>query len=175
MVTLKEAKDLYKKHRCSLFGVFRDEGPECESFLREKVSQTVRRQWAEECFDEFMLEFEHNPDCSYGYHAISSVLHVHHDEALFDKFTSMLKRMTLSPMLKFQVCDDILGMRNLRSKVGLLDYAWDDKNREAFDFMLAFVHEYLNNPVEIPEGRTSRYEAMKEVAAEYDKIQTRGL
>ena len=50
-MTLKEAKNLYKKHRCSLFGVFRDEGPECETFLRVNVSQTVRRKWAMEFMD----------------------------------------------------------------------------------------------------------------------------
>ncbi len=37
----------------------------------------------------------------------------------------------------------------------------------------AYVHDYINNPLEVAENNRARFEDMKEVVAEYDKIRAR--
>ena len=60
-----------------------------------------------------------------------------------------------------------------RRGVGMLDFAEDNADWETFDYLLSYAHSFIENPGEIPPERKQRFEDMKLVVAEYDKIQAR--
>ena len=170
---ISEAKAIYQKYNCSFFSIYREEGSKCVEFLETHVPRELRRKWALELMKKYIPAFEKEPSVFTNYFNVSSILGNHHDEEFLMMYVNSLKKLNLAPDMRFHVCDDILGMRNLNTRVGILDYAQDTNNKELFDFLLAYVHDFLNYPIEIPDDRKSRYEAMKDVTAEYDKIQAR--
>ena len=170
---ITEAKAIYQKYNCSFFSIFREEGSKCVEYIETHVSKEVRRKWAMELMKKYIPAFEKEPSAFTNYFNISSILGNYHDEEFLMMFVNSLKKINLDPHMRFHVCDDILGMGNLNIRIGFLDYTQDINNKELFDFLLGYVHDYLNYPIEIPDEHKKLYEAMKDVAAEYDKIQAR--
>ncbi|MCR5343578.1 MAG: hypothetical protein K6E70_09500 [Butyrivibrio sp.] len=54
-----------------------------------------------------------------------------------------------------------------------MDYNKAKADWETFDYLLSYAHSFIENPGEIPQERKQRFEDMKLVVAEYDKIQER--
>jgi hypothetical protein len=174
-MNIAEAKAIYQKYNCSFFSIYREEGSKCVEYLETHVPRELRRKWAMELFKKYLLVFEEDPSVFTNYFNVSSILGNHHDEEFLKMYVNTLKKLNLAPEMRLHVCDDILGMRNLNTRIGILDYAQDTKNKRLFDFLLDYVHGFLNCPIEIADDRKSRYETMKDIATEYDKIQARGL
>ena len=170
---LIKAKSIYQKYYCSFFFIYREEGSDCAEYIRTQVPQEVRRKWAMELMKKNIQAFECSSGVSSDYHSIICILGNHHDDELLRIFADCLRKIKPDPVTRFMICDDILGMRNLKTRIGLLDFAQDNKNLEIFDFFLAYVHDYINNPLEVAENNRARFEDMKEVVAEYDKIRAR--
>ena len=170
---ITEAKAIYQKYNCSFFSIFREEGSKCVEYIETHVSQEERRKWALELMKKRIPAFEKEPSDFTNYCGIIRILDNYHDEVFLMMFVDSLKKLNLDPNMRFHVCDDILGMRNLNTRIGILDYAQDTNNKELFDFLLDYVHDFLNYPIDIPDKHKNLYEAMKDVATEYDKIQAR--
>ncbi len=165
-----KAKNLYKKYHCSMFGIAREES--CYDEFRLEYGQKIRDQWAKSFLSEYIPEFEKNPTRD-NYFPIYMILRNHHDLENVQLFTDMLRKVQIDGSLKYGICRDILGMANLNDFIAVLDFARECKDKKDFEYLLSYVHGFLDDTGAVDTNLMSDIADMREVTAEYDKIQAR--
>lgn len=153
-----------------MFGIAREES--CYDEFRLNYGQDIRNQWAKSFLSEYIPVFEKKPTWE-NYYPIYSILRSHHDKENIQLYTSMLKDTRIDEALKYGVCRDILGMANLNDFIAVLDFANEKKDTESFDYLLSYVHSFLDNRDTNSAAKMPDIDDMISVAAEYDKIQAR--
>ena len=148
-----------------MFGIAREES--CYDEFRLSYGQDNRNQWAKSFLSEYIPAFTKNPTWE-NYYPIYSILRSHHDKENIQLYTGMLKETKIDETLKYGICRDILGMANLNDFIAVLDFANENKDIESFDYLLSFVHSFLDNRDVISEAKMSDIDDMISVAAEYD-------
>ena len=159
---IEEAKKFFFECNCSSFFMFHTDNVKDEEFQNLNISKNVKEEWAYEYLNKCIDEVLDNTTCR-NYIKISDLLLNYHNGIFIKKYTEMLAKIQTSEdfdaLLK---CKDILGMRNLNIKCGILDYAIECNDTEATMYLIHYVEDCLSN--QAPDDNINR---MKEKLQEY--------
>ena len=159
---IEEAKQFFLECNCSSFYMFDTDYIKYEEFENLNISKNEKAKWAYEYLNKCIDEVLDNTT-SRNYYKISQLLANYHDNIFIKKYTEMLAKIeTLKDFDALLICKDILGMRNLNIKCGILDYAIECNDSESTKFLIHYVEDCLVN--QAPDDYINR---MKEKLQEY--------
>ena len=139
---IETAKKLFFVCNCSKY-VMAQTDSKYEEFVNMHISNNILEEWAYEYLDKCIYDLLDNTTWD-NYYKISSLLVNYHNSMFIKKYINMLTKIENNKEFNdILICDDILGMRNISIKCGILDYAIECNDIESVKYMIHFVEGCL--------------------------------
>lgn len=144
-MTMEEAKNLYIKYDCSLFGMAREEKDSYEAFQALNISKVVLDNWRQELFDTLWIELRKTGEISIFTKMAYLSENVHNLERL-NIMRSALEYIEYKDLkTKAYVSETLLGRKDIPVRSGMVFWAYDIGEQEVAKELLKYVMELLNS------------------------------